>query len=351
MPRGVMRGTTPCLYLFLPLAIALLVACGDSPTASTAPTATDAARAASAAPAASTAPATSPPAAPASPATAASPSDAAAASPIRPSGTPATPVAAAPKIGGSLTIFAASSLIDAFNEMKGLMEAANPGTTITFNYAASSALRTQLEQGARADLFASADTAQMNTAKQGGLIPGDLSVFVRNTPVIIVPANNPKGIATPQDLARPGIKLVLAAPEVPIGNYARQVLGKMSKDPDYGADFGRKVLANLASNEASVRQVVSKVQLGEGDAGIVYASDVTPAVRAQVKIIPIPENVNVIAEYPLAVVKGAGNPAGAQAFLDYVLSPAGQAILQRWGFVPVRPTASGGVVALWRVRD
>jgi molybdate transport system substrate-binding protein len=254
-----------------------------------------------------------------------------------PSAAPSTAAstAPAPRVTGTLTIFAASSLTDAFNEMKGRIEAANPGTTITFNYAASSALRTQLEQGAKADLYASADTVQMDNATKGGVINGGSSIFVRNTPVIIVPAKGAKGITTPADLAKPGVKLVLAAPAVPIGNYSRQIIDKMSKDPAYGADFGSKTLANLVSEEANVRQVVSKIQLGEGDAGIVYSSDVTPAVRDQVTIINIPAPVNVVAEYPVASVKGAANEAGTRAFIDYLLSAEGQAILQKWGFVPL----------------
>ena len=126
---------------------------------------------------------------------------------------------------------------------------------------------------------------------------------------------------------------------MPIGNYSRQIFDKMGKDPAYGADFGTKALANLVSEEANVRQVVSKVQLGEGDAGIVYASDVTPAVRAQLKIITIPMPLNIVAEYPVAAVKGGANVAGANAFIAYLLSTEGQSILQKWGFIPV---SSGG---------
>ncbi|HEX5505582.1 MAG TPA: molybdate ABC transporter substrate-binding protein [Thermomicrobiales bacterium] len=245
-----------------------------------------------------------------------------------------------PRITGNLTVFAASSLTDAFGAMKRAIEAANPGTTITFNFAASSTLETQLAQGALADVFASADEAQMAKAQQAGVLAGDSRLFVRNTPVVIVPANNPAGIAVPRDLAKPGVKLVLAAQEVPIGAYARQVLDKMGRDPAYGQDFSRKALANVVSNETNVRQVVAKIQLGEGDAGIVYASDVTPAVRGQVKVIPIPEDVNVIAQYPAAVVEGAANAAGARAFLDYLVAPAGQAILAQWGFVPLHPAGT-----------
>jgi molybdate transport system substrate-binding protein len=350
-----MRRTTPALFTLLTLILALLVACGGGTAATTALQASTApSTAASAAPSAAASAAPS-----AASATRASPSTGtvsggatatraatspaatatrAAATTTRAAGTP-TSGGATPKVTGALTIFAASSLTDAFNEMKAKIEAANPGTVITFNYAASSALRTQLEQGAKADIFASADTVQMDNVKKANLISGESSLFVRNTPVIIVPANNPKGIATAADLAKPGIKLVLAAPSVPIGNYSRQIFDKISKDPAYGADYGTKVLANLVSEEANVRQVVSKVQLGEGDAGIVYASDVTPAVRDQLKVITIPMPLNIIAEYPVAAVQRGANAAGSSAFIAYLLSAEGQSILQKWGFLSVGPTA------------
>ncbi len=287
----------------------LLVACGAAP----APAATTTTGAAMGSPVAS------PVERPGAPDTSGSP---------RGAGTP-------PRITSSLTIFAAASLADAFDELKRQIEAANPGATITYNFAASSALATQLEQGAKADLFASADQPQMDKAKQAGVIQGEDRIFVQNKPVIIVPANNPRHISRPQDLANPGVKLVLAAPQVPIGNYARQVLDNMGRDPAYGADFAQRVRGNIASEEANVRQVVAKVQLGEGDAGIVYSSDVTPAVRNQLRVIPIPDDVNVIARYPVAVVMGAANEAGARAFVDYLVSPGGQAILERWGFIPL----------------
>ena len=334
-----MRRTTSAFVTVLGLILALLVACGGG-TATVAPS-TVPTTATSVAP--STAPSTGGSAAPSAAPTAAS----GAATTTRAAATTTTAATATraaspttggptPKVTGALTIFAASSLTDAFNEMKATIEAANPGTTLTFNFAASSALRTQLEQGAKADVFASADTTQMANAQKSNLINGDPTLFVRNTPVIIVPANNPKGITSAADIAKPGVKLVLATKEVPIGNYARQILDKMSANPTYGGDFGKEALANLVSEESNVRQVVSKVQLGEGDAGIVYASDVTPSVRAQFQIITIPENVNVIAEYPVATIRGSSNDAGARAFIAYLLSAEGQATLQKWGFITIK---------------
>ncbi len=341
---------TPSPILALPLLLALLAACGGGAPATmttTAPTsaATISAGAGATATGASarattaagtTAGATgAPTAATRGSATPARTATGAATSTRGGASTPSPVAGPPPRITGNLTIFAAASLTDAFNEMKRQIEAANPGTTITYNFAASSALATQLEQGARADLFASADQPQMDRAKGAGLIAGDDRVFIQNKPVIIVPANNPRAIAQPRDLANPGVKLVLAAPQVPIGNYSRQILDNMARDPAYGADFAGRARANVVSEEANVRQVVSKIQLGEGDAGIVYSSDVTPAVRGQLRLIPIPDGVNVVAQYPVAVVRGAANEPGARAFVEWVLSPGGQAILEQWGFIPL----------------
>jgi molybdate transport system substrate-binding protein len=238
-----------------------------------------------------------------------------------------------PRLQGELTIFTAASLTDAFKEMAAQIEQANPGTKLTFNFAGSPTLRTQLAQGARADVFASADEPNMSGAEQDGTIGGEPQIFARNLLVVVVPAKNPAGIHTLHDLAKAKLKLVLTNKDVPVGNYARQALEKLSQDPRYGPDFAKRVLANLVSEETNVKQVASKVQLGEADAGIVYSTDVTPALRAAVRVIQIPPEFNVIAKYPIAVVKGAHNEAGAQAFIAYVLSPAGQAILARHGFL------------------
>jgi molybdate transport system substrate-binding protein len=233
-------------------------------------------------------------------------------------------------------VFAAASLTDAFTEIAAEFERANPGAEVTFNFAASSALRAQLEQGARADAFASADTAQMNTARQNGVISGQETIFARNSLVIITPKANPGGVSAPRDLSKSGLKLVLAAPEVPVGNYARQMLMNMDRDPaTYGAGFNEAALKNLASNESNVRQVVAKVELGEADAGIVYGTDVTASVAPNLNVIQVPGAVNVIAEYPIAVTKEARNGRAGQAFVDYVLSPAGQAILKKYSFAGI----------------
>lgn len=239
-----------------------------------------------------------------------------------------------PEDGGSLTVFAAASLTDAFEEIANELTARYPDLSLTFNFAGSQALVTQLEQGAVAEVFASANLRQMEVAQSKGLIEGEPIIFVQNALVVVVPADNPAGIASPADLARSGIKLVLAQAGVPVGEYARQSLCLMGADPaTYGEDFVSKVAANVVSEEDNVRAVLTKVQLGEADAGIVYASDVTPDVASEVQTITIPDAVNVVASYPIASVAG-GNRALADAFISYVLSPEGQAILQRYGFEP-----------------
>lgn len=255
----------------------------------------------------------------------------------------ATGAAASVRLAGALTVFAASSLTATFKEIGAALQQANPGASIAFNFAGSPTLRAQLSQGARADVFASADEQNMAGAQRDGSIGGTPAVFARNRLVVIVPAANPAAIASPRDLAKPGVKLDLAAPAVPVGNYAREAFAKMARNPSFGSGFAAAVAKNVVSNESDVKQVLAKVQLGEVDAGVVYETDVTPSVRAAVKEIAIPDQFNVIAEYPIAVVSGAPNPAGARAFIAYVLSPAGQAVLARYGFAPsTGPLAAAG---------
>ncbi len=236
---------------------------------------------------------------------------------------------------GTLTVFAAASLTDAFHAEATAFQEAHPGVHVTFNFAGSPTLRTQLAQGARADVLATADTANMQEALKAGVVRDAGVAFVRNRLTIIVPKTNPANIQAPADLARPGVKLVLAADGVPVGTYARQALAKMAADPAFGRDFARRALANVVSNEADVKAVVAKVQLGEADAGIVYTSDVTQAIAPDLYKVAIPDAYNVIADYPVAITKEAKRPDAAQAFIDFLLSPNGQAILALNGFTPV----------------
>jgi len=250
---------------------------------------------------------------------------------VPPTETAVPPTAtAAPR---TLTVFAAASLTGAFGDIGKAFEAANPGVAVTFNFAGSQALRTQIEQGATPDVFASADHKNMDPLVQENLVAaGGAKDFATNLLVVILPPGNPANVQTLSDLTRAGLKIDLADSSVPVGNYARQVLTNMSKDPTYGADYSDKVLANVVSNETDVKAVVSKVDLGEADAGIVYVTDAAAA--PGLKSIPIPADYNVIAQYPIATLAASPNPDLASAFVDYVLSADGQAILNKWGFAP-----------------
>jgi molybdate transport system substrate-binding protein len=233
----------------------------------------------------------------------------------------------------TLTIFAAASLTDAFTEIGVSFDAANSGVTTTFNFAGSQALRTQIEEGAPADVFASASGKEMDTLVTGSFVGGDVSqVFLSNKLVVILPADNPAALEKLEDLANPGIKIVLAAEEVPVGKYARQALDLM--DAFFGTGYKDKVLANVVSNEDNVKQVVAKVQLGEADAGIVYVSDVVAA--PELKSIELPADMNVIAKYPIAPLVKSENADLATKFIEYVLSTEGQAVLAKWGFAPIK---------------
>ena len=246
--------------------------------------------------------------------------------------TSCTPAATAPTAVPEpriLHVFAAASLTDAFTEIGRNFETANPGVTVTFNFAGSQALRTQIEEGAPVDVFASANKTEMDKLVEDSFVAQEAAqTFLNNKLVLILPANNPAMLNQLGDLAKPGIKLVLAAEEVPVGKYARQALDAMNGQ--FGTDFKDKVLANVVSNEDNVKQVVAKVQLGEADAGIVYTSDAVAA--PDLKTIENPAELNVIAEYPIAALTQSTDPELANAFIDFVLSDEGQAILQKWGF-------------------
>ncbi len=180
-----------------------------------------------------------------------------------------------------------------------------------FNFAGSQQLALQIEQGAPADVFASADQRWMSYAAEKGLVEGESAVFARNRLVAIVPRTNPARIGGLPDLARRGTKIVLAAEAVPAGKYSRETLENLSAAPGFPPEYARRVLANVVSQEENVKAVVAKVQLGEADAGLVYRSDVTPSVSRYVRVFEIDDPYNVIASYPIAVLKGAKNAEAA----------------------------------------
>jgi molybdate transport system substrate-binding protein len=234
----------------------------------------------------------------------------------------------------TLSVFAAASLTKSFNVIASNYHKLHPNVTIKPDYDSSAALEQQLANGAPADIFASADTTNMQKASQAGLV-GTSQIFARNRLVVILPAANPAHIATLKDLANPGVKVDLAAASVPVGKYARQVLDNMAKSSDYGSAYETAVLKNVVSEEENDQAIVQKVQLGEADAGIVYVSDINPATASQFSSIVIPDNFNVIAQYPIAVVKTSSHSSDAQAFMQYVLSSSGQSVLKQYNFIPV----------------
>lgn len=250
-----------------------------------------------------------------------------------------TPVAAEhdsvafPAEGGNLTVFAGASLSDAFEAIEQELEAATPNLSITYNFGGSQALVTQLKEGAQADVFASANAAQMDAAIAADLVGSEPLPIARNRLAIVTPAGNPAGIESAADLGKEEILLVLAQPEVPAGRYARESVCLMAADTaTYGPDLVARVAANVVSEEEDVRDVLAKVALGEADAGIVYVSDAVAA-GDQVDVVDIPDAVNVIATYPVAVLAGADEALGS-AFVAYLLSQEGQAMLERHGFQP-----------------
>lgn len=249
---------------------------------------------------------------------------------------------AAPLRGQSdvLTVFAAASLTEAFGDIAQRFEQENPGTHLRFNYAGSQQLVLQIQQGAQADVFASADERWMKAVTDSGLAAGAPAVFAHNRLVVIVPAANPGRIDRLQDLSHRGLKIVLAAAAVPVGRYSRQALEQLSAAPGFTADYSARVLANVVSQEENVKAVATKVQLGEADAGIVYRSDVTPSVARVTRILDIPDEYNVVATYPIVALRQSGNPEAARRFVAYVLGAAGQRALAARGFIPSDTTGA-----------
>jgi len=236
----------------------------------------------------------------------------------------------------TLTVLAAASLTESFQELGTLFETEHEGVNISFNFAGSQALAEQLGQGAPADVFASANTKYIQVAVEKGQVdPDTVRTFAYNRLVIIYPKENQAGISAIKDLAKTGIKIDLADASVPVGQYALEFLEKASADAKYGQNFKDTVLQNVVSYEENVKAVVTKVSLNEADAGIVYCTDVTPDVANLVGTINIPDELNTIATYPIAPIIDSKNAELAQAFVDLVLSREGQAILGKYGFQAV----------------
>ena len=197
-------------------------------------------------------------------------------------------------------------------------------------------LATQITQGAPADVFASANSTQMQVAVDAGMIDGSmLQPFARNRLIVVYPQSNPAQIQSLQDLAKPKLKLVLASASVPVGNYALDFLAKASALPEFGTSYSPTVLLNVVSYENNVKAVLSKVSLGEADAGIVYSTDAASISDSSIGTLAIPDQLNTIATYPIAITQNSANSQLAQAFVDFVLTPAGQQILARYGFITV----------------
>lgn len=241
------------------------------------------------------------------------------------SGSDSTTATSAPEsttapVSGDITVFAAASLTAAFNDIGAAFTAANPDAKVTFSFDASSALVQQISQGAPADVFASADTSNMDKLTEAGLNGTEPVIFATNLLAIIVPKGNPAGVTGIADLAKSDVKVVVCAPEVPCGKYASQIFEAAG------------ITVTPVSQEQNVKGVVTKVTAGEADAGIVYITDVTAA-GDKAEAVTIPADINVVAQYPIASVKASTHADVDQAFIDFVLSPDGQAILAKYGFI------------------
>ena len=231
----------------------------------------------------------------------------------------------------SLTIYAASSLTDAFEQLTAAFGKQYPDAEIVINFASSSTLAAQLIAGAPADVFASAAETQMSLVIDSQRIGEEtVKVFARNQLALIVPADNPADIRAPQDLANENILLVLAVAGTPIRTYANAMLTALNSK--YGADFSQRVLGNLVSEESNVRQVTARVALGEADAALVYQTDVMGEIGEALTAIPVDPPFNQTASYPIAALSDSPSLAFAKLFIEFVLSDEGQMILRAYGF-------------------
>jgi molybdate transport system substrate-binding protein len=237
-----------------------------------------------------------------------------------------------PAAGARLQVFAAASLKHALAALGPAWEAANPGSTLTISTDSSAALETKIEQGAPADVFLSADTANPQKLVDAGLATGAVTPFAGNALTIIVPAGNPAGIGSAADLATDGVKIIAAADGVPIQQYTTTLVDNLASVAGYPSDFAARYAANVVSREDNVAAIVAKIGLGEGDAGIVYATDA--AATDAVETVEVPAEANVPATYGGVVIEASNAPDAARAFFAWLTGPDGQAILAGLGFLP-----------------
>lgn len=231
-----------------------------------------------------------------------------------------------------LTVFCAAGLSGAFNEL-GQVYKNESNVSIDFNFDGAQVLRTQIENGAYADVFVSGSNKHMNALKGKGFIDNS-SVFMlaKNWQAIIVPRDNPAKIENLSDLAKPGVKIVMGSKDLPITDVTNQILNKTANDTAFGPDFKQKVLANVISQETNINFIVAKVALGEADAAFTHKSEVSSEYAAKVALIEIPEKYNVKSEYTIGILGESKNPAEAKKFLDLVKSDAGKEILIKHGY-------------------
>jgi molybdate transport system substrate-binding protein len=231
-----------------------------------------------------------------------------------------------------LTIFTAASLTGAFGEI-GQLYTNETNINVAFNFDGSQNLRTQIENGAYADVFASANILQMNALRRILLMNNSsITVFTENKLSLIVPKDNPAKISNLTDLAKPGLKIVMGTKNLPVGDYALQIINRLGNDSAYGPDYKARIMANIISQETTVNYVVTKIALGEADVGFAWVSDVTEDLASRVDKIDIPDEYNVIGEYPIGVLKDSKYPAKSQEFINLVTSEQGKAILEKYGF-------------------
>lgn len=233
----------------------------------------------------------------------------------------------------SLTIFAAASLAEAMSEIGEEFEALYPGIEVAVNFAGSQQLAQQLSQGALADVYASADKEQMENVIQVGRVNAESTqVFTHNRLAVVIPADNPGNVREFKDLAKPGLHLLLADEAVPVGRYSQEMLDRASEQAGLGEEFKERVLKNVVSYEENVRAVLTKIVLGEADAGIVYKSDFFGADQGEIKMIQIPEALNITASYYVAPLSDSMNFDYSSDFVHFLLSPNAQEILEGFGF-------------------